>query len=101
MRWVRGIAFLVMTSAFVLNWGSHARAWSCDPWWQNEHGYSIICDTFPEYASESCPGDQELEEDCADWCWNYANQNVSPQDWGCSNEGLYQLEIFCGCDVPN
>lgn len=68
----------------------------CNTQWANEQGYSLICDTYPSYAY--CWPEWQLEEYCWEWCGLYPGGQA--QSWGCSLEGPYQMEVYCGCWNP-
>ena len=104
MRKIRNGMFvvLVLVAVFALNRVSVAVAaadFSCNRIWEGPSGYSLVCDYFPDYAV--CWAEWEIEDSCWDWCWNsQGGQHWLPDNWGCENEGPYQIEIWCGCWNP-
>lgn len=94
-RRFRHFGLLVLMALWLAPLSVAARDEGCEANWEDESGYSVICNTWPEPAV--CWDEWQIEEACWDWCWNYNGQQWDAQDWGCNYEGLYQMEIWCGC----
>ncbi len=100
MRRVRNVMFVVLVAVavFASSRGILADSSGCEPFWQDNTGYSLICNTWPEAAV--CWSPNDVYDACWDWCWNYNGQGWLPWVYGCETEGYYQMEIYCGCWNP-
>ena len=100
MKTVRNLAFVVLclVTPFALAVPGYA-SWGCTRIWEGPTGYDVVCDNWPDPAW--CPAEWELEDACVDWCWNYNTQYWIASSWGCSFEGEYQSEFWCGCWDPH